>query len=390
MDNETHLNKPMHARARTILFVCTEDWFFHSHFRPLVEAARQASDDVRIVLATNVGDKSETLERLGIEVIPCDFARGSLHPLSVWRDVRRLRGIIRRLRPDFVHFIALQPILTAVLGRLPVRSAVFHITGLGTLAENSSARIRLLREILFRLLARHVRHRERALVFENPDDVRYLQDHGLPADADVTILGGAGIDPEKFPPLPDPGDGAIRAAFVGRLIATKGVDVLIEAMGRPVLRQSGVELDIYGDVDSGNAGAFSREEIMAWADTPHVHWHGYTNDIPGVWKRAAICVVPTRTREGMPRAMLEAAACARPLVVTDVPGCRHFVRDGVEGFIVPPEDPQALAGAILKLAENRELRERMGRAARARLLEGFTEDRVIAEVGYIYRKLLPD
>ncbi len=378
----------MHGRARTILFVCTEDWFFYSHFRPLAEAARQADDDVRLVLATNVSKKSEALERLGIEVIPYAITRGSLHPLSVWRDIRRFRRIIRRLRPDIVHFIALQPILTAALGRISMRAAVFHITGLGTLAEGDSARIRLLRGILFRLLVRHVRRLECTLLFENPDDVRYVRWYGLPEDANITILGGAGVDPERFAALSDPGDDGIIVAYVGRLITTKGVDVLVKAMGEPILREQGVELDIYGNADPGNLGAYTRECIEEWAGLPYVHWHGFTEDIPGIWKRAAICVVPTRTREGLPRAMLEAAACARPLVVTDVPGCRHFVRDGVEGFVVPPENPQALAGAIAKLAGDRELRERMGRAARARLMEGFTEEKVIEAVGKVYQRLL--
>jgi len=377
----------MHPRPRTILFVCTEDWFFHSHFLPLLRAARRGGDDARLVLVTNVRDKRKKLERLGVEVIACDFARGSMHPLSVWRSVRRLHGIIRRLQPDIVHFIALKPILTAALGRMSVRAAVFHVTGLGTLAESNSARAKLLRGVLFRLLGGHVRRQRCALLFENPDDAYYLRQYGLPVEAEITILGGAGVDPERFMPLPDPGDDGIRVAFVGRLIATKGVDVLVKAMAEPMIRERGVELDIHGEVDPGNPGAYARERIEAWANLPYVHWHGFTEDIPAVWRRAAICVVPTRTREGMPRAMLEAAACARPLVVTDVPGCRHFVREGVEGFIVPPEDPRALAGAILKLAEDRDLRERMGRAARARLMEGFTEEKIIETVGEVYRRL---
>ena len=383
-------NASMHFHRRTILFVCCEDWFFLSHFRPLVRAAKRSGENVRIVIATNIGDKRAELERLGAEVIPINFQRESLHPLAVLRTARCLREIVQCVAPDIVHHIALKPILTAVLAQLKGHAAIFHITGLGTLAENGSVRIRLLRAILFRLLGWHVRHRQCSLLFENPDDVRYLQDYGLPADADIAVLGGAGVDPERFPPMPAPAGKTVRVAFVGRLIATKGVDVLVRAMTEPVLRESGVELDIYGDVDHGNLGAIPQKDIEAWANLPHVHWHGRTTDITDVWRRAAICVVPTKTREGMPRAMLEAASCARPLVVTDVPGCRHFVRDGVEGFVVPPGDARALAEAIAKLAAHRELREKMGWAARARLLEGFTEDRIIRKVGDIYSKLLPD
>lgn len=377
----------MASRPPTILFVCAEDWFFHSHFRPLVTAARRADARARIVLLTNVNDKKAALEALGVEVIPFDFRRGSLHPLVVWRTARALRRVVRRVRPDIAHFIALMPILMAVLARIGGRDVIFHVTGLGTLAEGDRPRDRLLRAALLRLLGWHVRQHGDSLVFENPDDAGYLQGYGLPADADITIVGGAGVDPARFEPLPDPGGAPLRAAFVGRLIATKGVDVLIEAMDEPPLRELDVRLDLYGAIDAGNAGAYAEERVRAWAARDDVSWHGFTRDIRGVWRRAAICVMPTRTREGMPRALLEAAACARPLVVTDVPGCRHFVRDGVEGFVVPPENPQALAAAIARLAADPALRAKMGRAARRRLLEGFTEERIIETIGTIHRRL---
>ena len=116
--------------------------------------------------------------------------------------------------------------------------------------------------------------------------------------------------------------------------------------------------------------------LTAWCAQHEARWLGHVADVQEVWRHADIFVLPARSREGMPRALLEAAACARPLVVTDVPGCRHFVRDGVEGFIVPPEDAEALADALERLARDPELRLRMGEAARLRLLHGFTEAHV--------------
>jgi glycosyltransferase involved in cell wall biosynthesis len=107
-----------------------------------------------------------------------------------------------------------------------------------------------------------------------------------------------------------------------------------------------------------------------------------------VWRRADIFVLPARGGEGLPRALLEAAACARPLVVTNVPGCRHFVRDGVEGFVVPPDDPVALADALQGLARDADLRKRMGEAARLRLLHGFTEAHVKQSLLAAYQSLL--
>ena len=376
------------SRPPTVLFVCTEDWFFHSHFLPLVKAARQADEKAGIALVANTGRKRGAIERMGVTVIPFDFRRGSLHPLVVRRTARRLRSTIQRVQPDIVHFISLTPVLLAVLGRVRHPRTIFHVTGLGTLAELNAPHFRVLRATLFRLLGRHVRANKCAMLFENPDDLDYLRKFGLPADIDSTILRGAGLDLDWFCPLPDPGDDDVRVAFVGRLISTKGVDVLIEAMNMPELRERGVSLDIYGKPDTNNFGAIPERQLRAWAELEHVHWHGHVSDVRGIWRRAAICVVPTRTREGMPRAMLEAAACARPLVVTDVPGCRHFVRDGVEGFVVPPEDPGALAEAIARLAADRGLRERMGQAARRRIEEEASEERIIEAVVELYGRML--
>ena len=370
------------------MFVCAEDWFFHSHFLPLVKAARRVDEKIRIVLVTNTGAKREAIERFGVETIPLDFQRGSLNPRALARAVLGLRRLIRMVRPDIIHFISLVPVLTGVLAGVGDRKTILHVTGLGTLAEGGSVFLRLLRAGLFGFLVRHVRTRKCVMLFENPDDVHDLRRHGLPADTDIAILGGAGVNPAQYPPLPDPGDDEVRVAFVGRLIASKGVDILVEAMGMPEVRKRRVRLEIHGEVDPGNPGAFAREEVAAWNRLDYVHWHGFTTDILQVWRRAAICAVPTRTREGMPRAMLEAAACARPLVVTDVPGCRHFVRNGKEGFVVPPEDPKALAGAIARLASDRHLRVKMGQLARQRVMKGFSEEHIISRVSEIYRKLL--
>ena len=131
-----------------------------------------------------------------------------------------------------------------------------------------------------------------------------------------------------------------------------------------------------------------RRRLQAWCDRTGARWPGHVTDVREVWRHADIFVLPARSREGMPRAMLEAAACGRPLIVTDVPGCRHFVRDGQEGFVIPPEDADALADALALLAQDPGLRERMGLAARQRLLQGFTESQVKDALRASYRAML--
>jgi glycosyltransferase involved in cell wall biosynthesis len=177
------------------------------------------------------------------------------------------------------------------------------------------------------------------------------------------------------------------------MIRPKGVHVLVEAQRRLAFRGVAVDLALYGKTDADNTEGVPQSEIEGW--TQHsggghgrVVWHGHVSDIGRVWANADIAVLPAITREGMPRAVLEAAASGRPLVVTDVPGCRHFVRDGVEGLIVPPSDPDALAAALARLAADPGLRARMGDAARARVLSGYTIGHVTAGVREAYAGLL--
>jgi glycosyltransferase involved in cell wall biosynthesis len=171
------------------------------------------------------------------------------------------------------------------------------------------------------------------------------------------------------------------------MIKPKGVDVLMSAFERLQEHGDPLRLELYGPTDPVNPDAIAADLLQDWCKTHHAHWPGETADVREVWRRADIFVLPARSREGMPRAMLEAAACARPLIVTDVPGCRHFVRNGIEGLVVPPEDAAALAEALRLLASDRGLRERMGAAARSRLLEGFTEAHVKDILGAVYRQI---
>ncbi len=373
---------------RKILYVCTEDWFFYSHFRPLVKAANKISG-LEILLATTAGQKTKQLEDLGVRILPVNIDRASTGLFSALRLFRQLMRIARSEKPDIVHFLALKPVLLGGMLRLfvPPFAAVYHVTGLGTLAEGDAIKKRLLRSLVFRLPGLYMRNRNSAILVENPDDAGYLQCYGLARDVPLTILGGAGIDPQNYPAQPDPDKPDITIAFVGRMIRTKGVDVLIAAMDHLNDCDPPVKLALYGQTDPANPGCYTQERLEEWNRRDDVAWHGFSVDIARIWKQADICVVPTVSREGMPRAMLEAASCQRPLIVTDVPGCRHFVRDGVEGLVVTPGNAAALAAAIARLAGDRDLRKKMGRAARQRVRQAYTEDHIVDDVLKVYKNL---
>lgn len=375
---------------KNILFVCTEDWFFKSHFIPLHEAVLSFGSEFNTVLISSTGNVSEGLKKMGIEVIPFDAARGRSTIFRLIIQVWQLTIHFRHISPQIMHFISLRVI---ILGGLisflfPKTPKVYHLTGLGTLAEGRSFHARLVGSIVFRILPFLLKQPNSVMIVENPDDLKYLRNFGSFPDKKVNLIEGAGIDPEVWMVSPAPNNNVPRVAFVGRMIWTKGVDVLINAM--KILHEKGIKLhlDLYGEPDQGNINQYSSEKLKEWDHLPNVTWHGRINDIYLVWSKTDFGVVPTRTREGMPRAMLEAASCCRPQIVTDVPGPRHFIRDGKEGFIVPPEDPHALADALAKLASDVDLRRRMGQSARQRIFEGYTENQIRAKVSSIYQRLL--
>lgn len=368
---------------RKILVCATEDWFVLSHFRPLLRAFHRLADDV--VVATRDNGRLAEIATLGATVRPFDFARKATAPGTILTTARRLSTLIAAERPDAVHLIALKPIVLGALAlrRHPAVRVGIHLTGLGHLAVTQRPAGRVMRAGSLALMRSLLRRDNAWLFVENEDDLRFA---GATALDHATVLGGAGIDPDHFAPLPQR-DGPASVAFVGRMIRSKGVDVLVEAAR--LLRASGspVHVKLYGGIDTDNPEAYSRDEIEQWQRDGLASHAGRIDDVRMVWRDADVAVVPSRGGEGLPRSVLEAAACSRAMIVTDVPGCRRFVRDGIDGLVVPPDDAPALAAALARLMGSTSLRTTLGKAARRRVLDGFTEVDIEVALDGAYRRL---
>jgi glycosyltransferase involved in cell wall biosynthesis len=375
-------------RFKRALVLITEDRFVLSHFKPLVAVLREVADDVAVV--THCDGRRGEIEALGVRVVEFDFGRWSNNPVREAFAALRLARLLRAEKPDVVHLVAMKPI---VLGCFALQfggpqHAVVHMTGLGQLGFATEGLVRLFRGLSLRPIARVLKKPSTYLLVENPDDLEYLQGAGIEFGRRHAVVPGAGIDPQEFPALDPPRNEVPVAAFVGRMIKPKGIDVLMRAFEQLRRNSVRIELELFGATDPDDPEAITPEALKAWCAQYGARWDGYASDIREAWRRADMFVLPARTREGMPRAMLEAAACARPLIVSDVSGCRHFVSDGVEGLVVAPEDVTVLAEAMRRLAADPALRERMGTAARRKLLGGFTESHVRDRLRGAYRYLL--
>lgn len=377
------------SRWGKVLVVITEDWFALSHFVPLIGELKALAASV--VVVTRSSGRLGEIERLGVTARPFDMHRGSLNAAVIKQVRDGLADLIDEERPDAVHAIAMQPMTMTSLALAKARHrpsvVVLHLTGQGYLGSSHSPVAYLLRPLanaaLRHCAARHVSW----LVAENGDDLAKMIQDRIAVPERTAIVPGAGVDLARYPQLPAPRSPTARVAFVGRMLRSKGPQVLVAAHRLLRARGVAIDLELYGDADSGSREAIARETLAAWNAEAGVNWHGQTGDIVGVWRAADMACVPALGGDGMPRAMLEAAACGRSLVVSDVAGCRQFVRSGVEGLVVPPGDPAALAEALARLAGDPAWRQRAGTAARRRVLP-YSEAAVRAKIRQVYRAAL--
>ena len=367
-----------------LLYVVTEDWYFLSHRLPMARAAQAAGFEVHV--ATNVVDGRAAIEAEGFTVHPVPFVRGRLAPLATWRTILALRRLRREVAPAVSHHVAVQ---AAVLGSLAAigqpGASVNALTGFGYAFIAKSPKARIVRAVIGLLLRRLINRPDAVALVQNPDDRRDLLALGIAADR-IVLIPASGVDVVRLKPSVEP-PGTPRVGFVGRLLDDKGIRTLVEA--HRLLRQRGTEVGllIAGTPDPANPASVTQAEAEAFGREPGITWLGHVGDIAGLWAQAAIAVLPSR-REGLPMSLLEAAACGRPMIATDVPGCREIVRPDETGLLVPPDDPAALADAIAALVASPERRVRFGAAARQLVVEHFAAHAIGRQTVELYRHLV--
>jgi glycosyltransferase involved in cell wall biosynthesis len=369
--------------ARRILYVVTEDWYFLSHRLPMARTAKAAGYEVHV--ATRLKDGGAAIEKEGFVPHALAWSRGSLSLRGSLAAILALRRLLKDLRPAILHNVALKPVLlgtTASLG-LSATGVVNSLTGLGSLfigeaKVNGSARAAV-RYALSRLLRRK---RSRTIV-QNPDDRAFVIALGAPAES-VVLIPGSGVN--HFTPLPEPPP-PVTAAYVGRMLADKGVVTLIEAFSLLGKRDTPLKLLLAGDCDRENPGSLAPEQLREFASLYGIEWLGHVADIREVWARAHFAVLASR-REGLPKSLLEAAACGRAMVATDAPGCREIAIEGETALTVPVGDAIALAAAIAKLAGDPGLRKRFGANARRLAESKFSAEAIGRETVALYDSLV--
>lgn len=369
---------------RIVLFANT-DWYLYNFRRSLALAVRDAGHDV--LLLSPPGPHGERLRALGLRWEPVPMRRRSLDPLREAALVVSLARLLRRERADLVHGFtikcAVYAAIAARLARVPARVAA--VAGMGYVFTSSDLRARALRPVVRCALRLALGGRATRLVLQNPDDVALFERSGLVDRARIRLIPGSGVDCSRFTPRERgiAAGGDARVLLAARLLWDKGIGEFVAAAR--ALRREGrrVRFLLAGLPDDGNPAAVPTTTLRAWQDEGLIECLGHVDDMPRLYGSVDVVVLPSY-REGLPRSLIEAAACALPLVTTDVPGCREVVSDGVDGLLVSRGDSDALARAIARLLDDPALARRLGHAARAKACALFDERIVIARTLAVY------
>jgi len=362
----------MSKQGKTIAIVINTSWNIHNFRVGLLKSLQR--DGYHIVTIAPHDDYSEKLEALGFQYHNIDINNKGTNPFEDVKLVWEFYQLYKKVKPDILLHYTIKPnIYGTIAARLAGVPVISNISGLGTVFLNnnfSSTIARLLYKIVLRIPSK--------VFYQNEDDRSLFIDSNL-VDKDKTdLLPGSGIDAMNFLPLDiDRVNSPLTFLFIARLVKDKGLVEYVEAARILKVKYPTVQFIVLGAFYPGNPTAITQEEMAKWEQDGIVKYLGTSDDVPSVIAQAD-CVVLPSYREGMSRILLEAASMAKPIVTTDVPGCRDIVDDGVNGFLCKVKDVDDLAAQIEKMIELEDsMRKQMGKKGRDKVIKKFDESIVI-------------
>ncbi len=371
-----------------ILYLVNVDWFFVSHRMPLALAAKAAGAEVWVAAADE--GEGDNIRANGLHFIPLPMSRSGTNLLAELRIIWLIFRLYLRIKPQLVHQVAIKPVLYgSIIARLffPKLPVVNAITGLG-FAFSKDKKVSALRPLL-KFMYSLALHNPRAItIFQNPDDMQGFIAASLVKPHQCRLIRGSGVDCNIYRPT-EAEAAKPMVLLASRMIQDKGIAEFVEAarivrQGRPDVR-----FVLAGKPDVGNPNAIPISQLEQWHAEGVVEWMGHHSDMPALIKQSSMVVLPTYYPEGVPKILIEGAACGRPLITTDQAGCREIVKHEVNGLLVPSRNVRALMQAITRLLDNPEMAKQYGEAGRELVAKEFSLEKVIAETMEIYAHLVP-
>lgn len=369
-----------------IVYIVNVDWFFVSHRLPIALQAIKEGHDVYIV-TKNTG-KMGYLQSLGINVRPINLERGSVNPFQTLKLFLDLKNKLKNIQPDVVHLVTIKPVLigglAAILAKVP--SIVYAISGLGFIFTNTMLKAKILRLGIIPLYRFALSAKNKKVIVQNLDDLRILRQYVSIPETQTLLIPGSGVDLKQFDFQPLPVKNKI-VLMACRLLADKGVYEFHKSVLLLKGKYPDVRFVLVGGIDPDNPASLTEQELNEWVEKGDLEWWGHQSNMSEVLSQATIVVLPSY-REGMPKVLLEAQALGRPIVTTDVPGCREAIEKGKTGFLAKVKDEQSLANAIEKLISNDELCLEFSHNARLLAEQKFDIEQVVKTHMNIYENLV--
>ena len=379
------------SKIKVVLFANT-DWYLYN-FR--ISLARKLRDEgFEVILLSPDGEYGPRLRELGFRWHPVPMNRRSLNPLKEVSLILWLAQFLKREAPQIVHgFTIKSAVYGAVAGKLAgVPARVCAVAGLGYVFTSRDMKARLLRPLVRRALRAAMGGQGSALILQNPDDVAMFKSARIVDERAIRLIKGSGVDVTRFamrPTSEDQNPRPLRVLLAARLLWDKGIGEYVRAARTLSGEHRGVQFLLAGLPDDGNPAAVSLPQVHSWVEEGIVKWLGHVSDMPRLLSDVDVMALPSY-REGLPKALIEAAACGLALITTDAPGCREVVtRSGEDGISIPVRDSEALANAVRLLDDDRALVRKLGLAARQKAMQQFDERIVIEKTLAVYRELVP-
>lgn len=365
--------------TKKILFVVNVDWFFISHRLPLALEAFKKGYEVHI--ACGITDKKEYLESLGLIVHPLNLSRSGTGIKGEIKAFCEIYNLVKEINPNIAHFVTIKPVLYGGIASrfLNIGKKVFSISGLGFIFIKQGLKATLVRMLIKTMYKFALDAKNSHVIVQNPDDKAVLDSI---VKVPITLIRGSGVDLNQYE-YKEENNENIKVSMACRLLKDKGVFEYIEASKILKKKYLNVKFELYGDIDIHNPASLINEDVEKIKKDGFVNVYGFSSDIEKVFCDSNIVVLPSY-REGLPKVLIESAACGRAVVTTDVPGCRDAIKPNVTGLLCEVKDTESLASMIEKLILDKDLRNSMGKEGRKLAEQEFDINKVVEKHFDIY------
>ena len=365
---------------KIILFANT-DWYLYNFRLPLAKALKDLGHDV-ILLSPHGNDYSDRILRAGFDWRVIELSRTSINPINEIGTIISLISLYKKEKPDIVHHFTIKCVLYGSFAarKAGVKQIVNAVTGMGYIFTSQNI-FTILAKPIVRSLYRWVL-KGSSVIFQNETDLKYFVDKGLVSSNLATLIPSSGVDIKRFKPQKEE-QGIPLVILPARMLWDKGVQEYVEAA--ELVKQSEIQARfvLVGDVDKGNPSSIPVELLQKWQEEGFIEWWGWREDMAQVYQMANVVCLPSYG-EGLSKTLIEAAACGRPLVTTDIPGCREVVENGVNGLLVQKGNGIELAAALIFLLSDVELMHKMGIESRRIAVKDYSVEKVVKETLNVY------